>query len=110
MQKQINEQGGVMKSKTGTLHGKPGHISEKLYFYSYWKSYPSDIDDTEQISKHQNFHYDVDSFDSTTVKFLPKLYFCINVLKFLLVWIQIFGALMGSLEIGRASVGNLWDH
>ena len=72
-----------MKIKKRYLHGKPGDVSEELNFTDT-ESDPSDRDDTDNLIKHPNVDDDMAYFDNTTVGFIQKLHFHVNVLDFVL--------------------------
>ena len=80
------------KGKKLIIHGKPGYVSAKLNFNSKSESDPSEGDDTDHLIKHPNFDGDMAYFDKTTVQFIQKHYFHINVFKFVLGCIPSFDA------------------
>ena len=82
MHKNINEQGNKNEERKETVNRKQGNFSPKLNFNPYLESDPSDRYDTDSLSKYPDFGDGVASFDKTTVQFLHKLHFPINVLRF----------------------------
>ena len=84
----------IQMKRKGTLHGKPGHVSEKSNFNSDSESDPSDGDDTEHLIKYDNFDDEMVSFDKKNVQFLQKIHYHKNVLKFVLGCIPSFDTKM----------------
>ena len=80
------------------IHGKLGDVSAKLNFDSDSESVQSDRYDTENMGKHSNFDGGMALFDKTTVQFLYTLYFHINILKSVLVFIPCFDAKMFAMK------------
>ena len=89
MCKKISINKEIKMKRKGTLHGKPGHVSEKSNFNSDSESDPSDGDDTEHLIKYDNFDDEMVSFDKKNGQFLQKLHYHKNVLKFVLSLISI---------------------
>ena len=56
----------IIRAKRKNLHGKPGDISAKSNFIDT-ENDPSDVDNTDNLSKHYNFDSGMASFDNTDI-------------------------------------------